>query len=112
MKHKQKCGGDNITSLRTSLESHLHWKKTFHENPLFYRISADFEADNEKADSSIGDKTINIYKQILVCNGYRTVSEIEDAFKSEYDKSPLGYDNVDWFVNEVKKIRKKNGFLF
>ena len=29
MKYKQKCGEDNITAIRTSLESHIHWKKTF-----------------------------------------------------------------------------------
>ena len=34
IKHKQKCGKDNITTLRTSNESHLHWKKHFHKNPL------------------------------------------------------------------------------
>ena len=26
---------------------------------------------------------------------------MEDALKSAYYKSPLGYDNVDWFVDEV-----------
>ena len=44
-------------------------------------------------------------------NGYRIESELEDVLKSEYYKSPLGYNNVDWFVNEVIKIRKQNGFL-
>ena len=29
LKHKQKCGDDNITTTKTSNESHLHWKKTF-----------------------------------------------------------------------------------
>ena len=29
MKHKEKCGDDNITVIRTSNESHLYWKKTF-----------------------------------------------------------------------------------
>ena len=29
MKYKQKCGEDNITTIKTSNESHLHWKKTF-----------------------------------------------------------------------------------
>ena len=61
MKHKKKCGDDNITVIRTSNESHLHWKKHFHKNPNFFRIYADFEADNEKDDSIIGNKTTNIY---------------------------------------------------
>ena len=34
MKHKQKCGNDNITAIRTSNESHLYWKKHFHKNPI------------------------------------------------------------------------------
>ena len=47
-KHKQKRGEDNKTTIRTSPESHLHWKKHFHKNPLYFRIYVDFEADNEK----------------------------------------------------------------
>ena len=27
--HKQKCGDDNITTLRTSNESHIYWKGNF-----------------------------------------------------------------------------------
>ena len=33
-KHKEECGDDNITTIKTSNESHLHWKKHFHKNPL------------------------------------------------------------------------------
>ena len=29
IKHKEKCGDDNIRTIRTSNESHLYWKKTF-----------------------------------------------------------------------------------
>ena len=108
MEHKQKCGDVNITTLRTSSESHLHWKKKhFHKNPLYFRIYADFEADNEKDNSCIGNKTTNIYKQNPVLNGYRIVTELEDVLKSRYHKSPLGYNNVDWFVNEVIKLKKR-----
>ena len=63
IKHKQKCGIDNLTTIKTSNESHLHWKKHFHKNPLYFRIYADFEADNEKDNSSKGNKTTNIYKK-------------------------------------------------
>ena len=45
-------------------------------------------------------------------NGYYIESELEDVLKNGYHKSPLGYNNVDWFVDEVIKIRKHNGFLF
>ena len=45
-------------------------KKHFHKNLLFFWIYADFEADNEKDNSSVGNKTANIYKQNPVLNGY------------------------------------------
>ena len=38
IKHKEKCGDDNITTIKTSNESHLHWKKHFRKNPLYFRI--------------------------------------------------------------------------
>ena len=68
--HKPKCESNDITTIRTSAESHLHWKKHFHKNPLYFRIYADFEADNEKDNYSIGNKTTNIYKQNPILSGY------------------------------------------
>ena len=79
-------------------------EKSFHETPLYFRIYTDFEADNEIDISSIGNKTTNIYKRSPVLNGYRIKSELEDVLQSSYNKSPLGYNNVDWFVDEVKKL--------
>ena len=38
MKHKENCGDGNITTIETSNETHLHWKKHFHKNPLYFRI--------------------------------------------------------------------------
>ena len=32
--HKEKCGDENICTIRTSNDSHLYWKKHFHKNPL------------------------------------------------------------------------------
>ena len=107
MLHKPKCENNDITTIRTSSESHLHWKKHFHKNPLFFRIYADFEADNEKDNRIIGNKTTNVSKQNPVLNGYRIESELEDVLRSGYHKSTLGYDNVDWFVDEVMKLEKK-----
>ena len=112
MKHKPKCENIDITTIKTSYKSHLHWEKHFHKNPLYFRIYADFEADNEKDNTCIGNKTTNIYKQNLVLNGYHMVSELEDILKSDYHKSPLGYDNVDWFVDEVIKLENKMAFYF
>ena len=111
-KHKENCGDDNITVIKTSKESHLQWKKHFHKNPLNFRIYADFEADNEKDITCIGNKTTNIYKQNPVLNGYHIVSELEDILKSDYYQSPLGYNNVDWFVDEVIKLENKMAFYF
>ena len=112
MKHKQKCGDDNITTIKTSNDSHLRWQNHFHENPLYFRIYADFEADNEKDNSIIGNKTTNIYKQNPILNRYHIISELEDVLKSDYYKSPLGYNNVDWFVDEVIKLENKMAFYF
>ena len=111
-KHKSKCENNDITSIKTSNKSHLHWEKHFHKNPLYFRIYADFEADNEKDDSVVGNKTINIYKQNPVLNGYHVVSELEDILKSDYYQSPLGYNNVDWFVDEIIKLENKMAFYF
>ena len=110
--HKPKCENNDITTIRTSSESHLHWKKYFHKNRLYFRIYADFEADNEKNNSNIGNKTTNIYKQNPVLNDYYIKSELEVVSKSGYYKSPFGHDNIDWFVNEVIKLENKMAFYF
>ena len=112
MKHKQKCGIDNITTIKTSNESHLPWKKDFHKNPVYFRIYADFEADIEKDNSIIGNKTTNIYKQNPLLNGYHIVSEVDDVLKSDYYKSLLGYNNVGWFIDEFIKLENKMAFYF
>ena len=85
--------------------------KHFHKNPLYFRIIADFEADNEYDGSNVGNKTTIIYKQNPVLNGCYIISELEDVLESGYFESPLGYDNVDWLKKEVIKIRKKMAFL-
>ena len=54
---KQLCDLKGITSIRTSIESHLLWKNPFHKNPIYFRIYADFETDNEIDSSSIGNTT-------------------------------------------------------
>ena len=37
---------------------------------------------------------------------------MEDVLESGYYESPLGYNNVDWFVKEVIKIENKMAFYF
>ena len=68
--HKEKCGGDNICTIRKSSESHLYLEKHFHKIPLYFRMIAHFEADNENDNSIVGNEATNIYKQNPVLNGY------------------------------------------
>ena len=110
--HKEKCGDDNICTIRTSNEPYLQWKKHFHKNPLYFRYIAHFEADNEIDGSNVGNKTINIYKQNPVLNGYYVISDLEDVLESGYYESLFCYDNVDWFVKEVIKLENKMNFFF
>ena len=37
---------------------------------------------------------------------------MENVLQSGYYKSPLGYNNVDWFVNEVIKLENRMAFSF
>ena len=37
---------------------------------------------------------------------------MEDVLESGYYESPLGYNNVVWFVNEVIKLENKMVFYF
>ena len=112
MNHKEKCGEDNICTIRTSNESDLYWKKHFHKSPLYFKIIADFEADNDIDGSIIGKKTTNFYKQNPVLNGYYIIPELKDVLESGSYESALGYDNVDWFVKEVIKLEKKMNIYF
>ena len=36
---------------------------------------------------------------------------MDDILQRNYYKSPLGYDSVDWFVNEVIKLENKTVFF-
>ena len=112
IKHKENCEDENICTIRTSNEPHIYWKKPFHKNPSNFRITADFEADIEKDNSRVGNKTSNIYKQIPVLNGFYILSELEDVLESGCYESTLGYDNVDWFFKQVIKLENKMAFFF
>ena len=93
--HSEKQGDNNIYTIRTSNEPHLRWRKHFHKNPLYFRIFAVFESDNEIDGSNVGNKTNNIYKQNPLLHGSYIISELEDVLESGYYESPLGCDNVD-----------------
>ena len=110
IKHKRLCGENQ--KIKTSPNSHIYWKKYFQKNKLYFRIYADFETDNKKENTNIGDKTTNIYKQEPVCNGYQIISELEHILESGYYISPLGHENVNWFVDEIVKLENKMNFWF
>ena len=109
---KPKCENNDITTIRTSPESHIHWKDQFHKNPINFRKYADLEAGNDINDSRIGNKTTNIYKQNPVLNGYHIESELNDILTNGYYKFPVGYDSVYWFGNEVIKLENKMAVYF
>ena len=68
--HKRNCENIDITTIRTSSESHLPWKNSFHKLPSDFKINDDFEADDEiKYSRAICNKTTNIYTQNPVLNG-------------------------------------------
>ena len=50
----------DITTIKTSNEPYTHGDKHCHKNLVYFRIYADFEADNEIDDTYIGIKTTNI----------------------------------------------------
>ena len=56
MIHKPKCENCDLTTIRTSSKSHLHWKDLFIKNALYFRIFAVFEADKQIHYSSVGKK--------------------------------------------------------
>ena len=51
-------------------------------------------------------KTTNIYKQNPVLKGCYIINELEDVLKNGFHESSLIYDNVEWFVNKVSKLKK------
>ena len=107
MIHKPKCEIYDINTIRTSSDSHLYCKDHFHKNLLYFWIIADFEADNEIDNTAIGNKTTDVYKQNPILNGYHIISELDAILKGGYYESLLGYDKVDWYVNEVTKLEKE-----
>ena len=79
--HKQSFEQQEITSVGTSNESYLHWRKHFHKNPFCFGIYADFEAENEIDNSSVGNKTTNMYKQTPEYNCFCIVSELDSVLQ-------------------------------
>ena len=70
----------------------------------------DFEADNEIDNSNMGNSTTKIYRQNPTLNGYDIISDLDDVLKNSYYKFPLGYDRVNWLVDESKILENKKNF--
>ena len=83
-----------------------------HNTPIIIRTYASFEVDNKIDNFRVGKKANVFYEQNLVCYGFCTVSEWNDALRSSFIQSLLGYDRVDWFVDEVIKLDKHMNFFF
>ena len=64
IKHKKQCIQNEITTIKTSPESHLHWKNHLHKSPLYFRVYADFQADNEIDNSSTGKKQLKFISKV------------------------------------------------
>ena len=109
---KGKCRVDNISTKRSSNESHIQRNKPFQKSPLYFRIYADFEADNELDISTKGNKTTNIYRQNPVLNSYQIKSELDDVLQSCCYESPLGYNIENLFVKKVFRLENKLTFYF
>ena len=73
---KPKCEKYDKTTIITLSDSHLPRKIHFHKNPIYRRIYADSEGDDEIDCSSIGNRTINIHRQNPILNGYHNESEL------------------------------------
>ena len=81
-------------------------EKKIHKNPFCFQIYADYEADIEIDIFNIVKKTTIFHKRNPVCNCCFIVSELDDVLKKGYCESSLGYDKVDWFVDEAIKLGK------
>ena len=106
-----RCDQHERKSSKTSNESHQHWKKQFQKNLIFFRLYADFYVDNKIDNSDIGKKQLLFAKRNPVCNGDSIVSEKNDVLKSGYYDDNLDFDNVDWFVDEVFRLKYKKEFF-
>ena len=56
------------------------------------------------------NKANNNYRQNPVCKGYCMSLELNDILQSGCYKFTLGYDKVDWFVDEVMELGNRMNF--
>ena len=61
LNHNENLGDDNICTITTSSESHFQWISHFLKNPFYFSVYADFVADNDIDNSTMGNKTTNFF---------------------------------------------------
>ena len=63
-------------------ESHATWNKHYQKMPLYSTIYADFEAMSSAIIDQDNDrnKTVDICKEILVCNGYHVMNKLKPGY--------------------------------
>ena len=56
-------------------------------------------------------KKVGFINKTHVLNDYHKISELDYVLRTGFYEWPLGYDKVDWFVDEVKKLEIQMVFL-
>ena len=60
--------------------------------------------------TELSEKTKKLCKKMPTCNGYNVDSELDNVLKIGGYEFSLGYDNVDWFVDEISTLENKMCF--
>ena len=92
-KHKDRCEERDFPSTKISIDTNIKWKNHNQKVPSYFKINADFKCINEKDNSTIGEKSTNIFKQNPVCSEYYIVSDLPEVLRNEF-KSNFGINNV------------------
>ena len=113
--HKRLCGDKNKSVYIPAKETHVKWNKYYQKMPIYSIIIADFEARNEPIinQDNIESKTIDVCKQIPVCNGLNVINKINDMpIKMDYYESTIGENNLMWFITKINDIEFRMSEFF
>ena len=113
--HKKLCGNKNKCVYIPSEQTHVMWDKYYQKMPIYSIIIADFEARNEPImnQDNVTSKTIDVCKQIPVCNGLFVINSINDMpIKMDYYESTFGDNNIKWFLNKINSIEFRMSEFF
>ena len=113
--HKKLCGNKNKSVYIPSKQTHVKWDKYYQKMPIYSIIIADFEARNEPImnQDNATSKTIDVCKQIPICNGLFVINSINDMpIKMDYYESTFGDNNIKWFLNRINSIEYRMSEFF